>query len=52
MLNFRGIFPKEINLMYSFLDVPRKDGIKSEELDTYEKFLKWLDSQMKVRTNV
>ena len=30
----------------------KKDVIKSEELDTYEKFLKWLDSQMKVRTNV
>jgi len=43
---------KQIKLLKQRITEARKDGIESEELDTYEKFLKWLDSQMKVKSNV
>jgi hypothetical protein len=50
--SFANDCKKQIKLLKQRITEARKDGIESQELDTYEKFLKWLDSQMKVKSHV
>ena len=50
--SFASDCKKKIKLLKQRLAEAKKDGIESQELDTYEEFLKWLDSQMKVKLHV
>ena len=50
--SFKTDCKKQIQLLKQRITEAKKDGIESPELKTYEQFLKWLDSQMKVKSHV
>lgn len=50
--SFASDCKKQIKLLKQRITEARKDGIESPELETYDQFLKWLDSQMKVKSHV
>ena len=50
--SFASDCKKQIKLLKQRITEARKDGIESPELETYDQFLKWLDSQIKVKSHV
>jgi hypothetical protein len=50
--SFESDCKKQIKLLKQRITEAKKDGIESPELETYEQFLQWLDSQIKVKSNI